>query len=42
MLQFLATAPLVGSFNYDCGGHGQYHAVLICELVKHVLRKVVN
>ena len=36
MLQFSATSPLVRYFIYNCGEHGQYRAVLIYELVKHV------
>ena len=40
MLQFLATSPLVRYFINDCGEHGQYHAVLIYELVKHVFEFV--
>ena len=40
MLQFLATSPLVCYFIYNCGEHGQYHAVLIYELVKHVFEFV--
>jgi len=35
MLQFLATAPSMRYFIYNCGEHGQYRAVLIYELVKH-------
>jgi len=40
MLQFLATSPLVRCFIYDCGEQGQYRAVLVCELVKHVFEFV--
>ena len=40
MLQFLATSPLVLYFIYDCGEQGQYRAVLVCELVKHVFEFV--
>jgi len=40
MLQFLAASLLVRYFIYDCGEHGQYRAVLIYELVKHVFEFV--
>jgi len=40
MLQFLATSPLVSYFIYACGEQGQYRAVLVYELVKHVFEFV--
>jgi len=40
MLQFLATSLLVRYFIYDCGEQGQYRAVLVYELVKHVFEFV--
>ena len=45
MLQFSATSPLLRYFIHNCGEHGQYHTVLIYELVKHVfefMKEVVN